>query len=80
MSIVKFSKRGELDRENQKPQKIPKDPAIAVRELFQKKLDKMLKIGFADSDSANMLMTFEDGHVGAHMVNERAMLSQELRY
>ena len=36
-----------------KPQKIPKDTAIAVRQLFQKKLDKMLKIDFAESDSVN---------------------------
>lgn len=48
--------RGARSRKS-KPQKIPKDTAIAVGQLFQKKLDKMFKIGFADSDSANILKT-----------------------
>lgn len=38
----------------------------------------MLKIGFADSDSANVLKTLEDNPVDAQIVNERGMLSHEL--
>jgi hypothetical protein len=37
--------RGARSRKS-KPQKIPKDTAIAVRQLFQKKLDKMLQNRF----------------------------------
>jgi hypothetical protein len=41
-------------------------------------LDKMLKIGFADSDSANILKTPEDNPVDAQIVSERGMLSHQL--
>jgi hypothetical protein len=38
----------------------------------------MLKDGFADSGSANILKTLEDNPVDAQIVNERGMLSHEL--
>jgi hypothetical protein len=63
--------------QNSKRPKIPKDTAIAVRQLFQEKLYKMLKNGSAQSDSANITRTLEGNSVEPQITNEHGVLSHD---